>query len=131
MQLIYHFLSSIIAFFFLFPIIGVGSALVVAAASFFIDLDHLVWYWLNRGFTLNLKKMSRFFLASKRDYFMLPLHIPEIWILIIALSLIFEYPWIAIGFGLHIVIDLTADIRRFEKYSIIIRLIKKNRIYPI
>ncbi len=126
MQLIFHFASAIIAFLFLLPIIGIENALVVAAASFFIDLDHVIWYWLKKGVTLDLKKINRFFLASEKGYFIMLFHTPELWIVIIAASWIFGYPWIAVGFGLHMAVDLTADIGRFERQSIIIPMIKKK-----
>ena len=105
---IYHFILTVIASIFLFPILG-WKILLFWLGSFFVDVDHYWWYILKFK-DLSLKKAYEWCnLRSKGlepgfDFHVF--HLIEFWILMLIWSLFSEFGFIIfLGLIYHNVFD--------------------------
>lgn len=124
-------ISSGVLYFFNSWIAAIASFL----AGVFIDLDHLLDYYLSFGVNFNVKK---FYLSSSKGQFkklFILLHSYEViailWIVIYTMDLGIIWKAIAIGFTQHLLFDLLVNSqRRIDKigYSLLYR-IKNKFIY--
>lgn len=88
-------------------------ALSFFIGSVFIDLDHLIDYFLYYGFRFNLKKfLSLGYLASGKVY--MPLHSWELFFIIFFLSIIFDLTplfFFSLAVGVHLLFDTLHRVR--------------------
>jgi len=86
-----------------------GYAVISFLAGVLIDGDHLIDYYLNHGFTFNLKKIYRCCLAIDLKRIYLVLHSYELifflWAAIYIFSLSLFWQAIALGLTQHMILD--------------------------
>ena len=109
MNLIYHFITSLILSILLFPIYSY-NALLVFIFGFFIDIDHYIWsIFKDKNFNfLDSYKYFKNRNIIKRDLLNI-FHVIEFWILIAIIFIIFKndffYP-LLIGLVVHLTMDI-------------------------
>lgn len=108
---------------------SLGCAVISFAAGVFIDLDHVLDYYMNLGFTLNLKKMYDACHQMRLLRLYLVLHSYELLMLLWGSIFIFSlsHYWIALAIGLtqHMIVDqITNPIKRFG-YFLSYRILRK------
>ena len=129
---IIHFLSSLIIFVLLYPIYGLQS-IAVFLGGFFIDVDHYIWYALEKR-KLNLltcyKELTReavenrkkFKIIKKRPIYLNRdrlhiFHVWEFWALMIFLSFFYQFFFIiSLGMFMHLSLDFI-DLFRNRVYG--------------
>ena len=88
---------------------SVGYAAISFLAGVLIDADHLIDYYLNHGFTFNIKKIYNSCLVLDLGKLYLVLHSYELvaflWVSIYVFSLSMFWQAIALGLTQHIVLD--------------------------
>ena len=99
---------------------------VVVISGVLIDLDHLVEYWSDRGFSLSV---SKFFQYSEDQHFtryILLLHSFELLLLLTAVAVFAGpqslYSAVVIGFGVHMALDYYNVVRNlgFRRKAIVL-----------
>lgn len=106
-----------------------GCAVISFAAGVLIDLDHLLDYYANFGFTLSLKKMYDACHQMKLSRLYLVLHSYELIIILWSSILLFglsDY-WIALAIGLtqHMIADQITNPMRGLGYFLSFRVISR------
>ena len=103
-----------------------GYAAVSFLAGVLIDLDHIIDYYLNYGFTFNIKKIYNSCLAISLKRLYIVFHSYELiaflWAAIYIFSLSKFWQAIALGFTQHIILDQVSNPVRAFGYSFIYRL---------
>ena len=61
---------------------SIWTMLFVWWMAIFPDIDHVLWYWVNRRFTINPIEVNNWWLAKSRKTKWLIFHIPEFWIIL-------------------------------------------------
>ncbi len=112
MDLWKHFLGSLILIACLYPFFGKISFLVLLG-GFFIDLDHILFYWLKfKKIEINPNKINAFYKAIKTDQqyraVIRPFHNLESLVIISLIS-----PFVGIGVLLHFCMDIFEEKQRF------------------
>lgn|SRR4030042_214059 len=135
----YHFifgLSFVIFLYFLFPQISLLGLSIIFLSSFFIDVDHYLYYFLKEK-NLNLKRGYNWYKNKIKRTYSLPMserkkiysgfylfHGIE-WIILLFLLGYFIssfFTFIAIGFLFHLIVDVFHEIyfkRSIDKSSLI------------
>ncbi len=102
-----------------------GIAIVSLISGIFIDLDHLLDYFVEYGWPLKIKKFFYVFEEGQISRAFLLLHGWEWLILLAVTSWSTNWnPWITgmlIGFGQHMLIDKTFNGISFKSYSLLWR----------
>jgi len=101
-----------------YPIAGLEGSVFIFVFAGLLDIDHLSWYWANKGFTLNPNKIRKWYYTNTPSIQHLMLHIPELWPLgFIILG--FIQPWGIIGWFIHICLDFIDAPSRLKMHSLI------------
>ncbi len=138
MSPVWHFISSFfIALFFFLGTGDINTALIAFLGGFFIDIDHLLDFWVSKPknpFSLKAFMDSDSYVKVNKRIFV-PFHAWE-WVFIL-LVVAYHLNWLllfifAISLGLHLILDTVHHVWQ-EKgnpliYVISFRLIKKFKV---
>ena len=104
MNLSVHFLASLVIVGFLFPFYKFWS-LAFLIGSFFIDVDHYIWYALKKR-EFSLKNAYRYHKDKKDNDKLHIFHVWEFWLVMFILA--FLHPFfmlISLGLYFHLIMD--------------------------
>lgn len=108
-----------------------GCAVVSFAAGVLIDIDHLLDYYANLGFTLNAKKVYGACCEMRLDKLYLAFHSYELvmllWIAIYAFSLSNIWRAAAIGMTQHLIFDQFTNPIKLPSYFLAYRIANRFR----
>ena len=107
---------------------SIGCAAISFAAGVLLDLDHLIDYYANHSFTLNIKDVYNACLEIKLNKLFLLLHSYELiailWLAIFVFGLSNSWKALAVGCTQHILIDQITNPIKLTGYFLTYRIAK-------
>lgn len=115
-----HIIYTLLFALVLYPFIGL-NAIFFFLGGWVIDIDHLLFYWWEQGFSLDILKINKEYLGRKKmvTRSCLVCHTVEFLLVVALIALIFDYYYILTGILFHWVIDFIQEPERVEELSIL------------
>lgn len=125
-ELIHFLIASGIAIYIYWRYRKWSLVLIVYAAGFLIDFDHLVDFWIDVGWSADLSQFLRAEYFMEANRLILPLHAPELLVptwLIAWYYRRFDIAWaITLGLCGHLIFDILSNNVYWHTYFLSVRI---------
>lgn len=110
---------------------SLSASFACILSGIFLDVDHWLDYWLHEGINFNVSGLFRWSNSRRWQHLILILHSYEFlfltWFLILVLHLGLFWFGIAVGFSIHMLLDLFVNTKsvKVQMYFLTYRILKR------